>query len=238
MARPRPGYSMCFRASGGSEGGEVVRSGSGTAERTGHDESQMLRLKDARAKHMARRNGIHRRRGRHANAVATATKDKSGRLSENELAVALNELISLNPAGEGSGRRGSHVSRVSDGVVHPSSTEHRVLHGTDEPIITAMQRGTAIGQRHLQHGAITGSNEEGFDADLALWIIEPERGDADQTCAGISDKPRLDWRPALEKFKFGRAELGPVQKCHAPMLAAANGCEGSRSNPSCPELPL
>lgn len=163
---------------------------------------------------------------RHAHAVLTATHNKSGGFSYDEFAVVLNELLCLDSPSESSGRCGSHVSRVADGVVHPPSTEHRVLHSADEPIITAMKRGTAIGQRHLRHGAITGSNEEGFEADLTLWIIEPERSDTDQTCAGISDKPRLDWRPALEKFQFGRADLGPVQKCHEPMLAAATGGEG------------
>jgi len=68
----------------------------------------------------------------------------------------------------------SAIGRVSERVVHPTRAKHRMVHGADEPILAARERRSTVGQRYLQHWAVACRDEDCFDTDLAVGIIEAE----------------------------------------------------------------
>ena len=146
------------------------------------------------------------------------------------LAVGLlQHLVGLAVAGE----RGRDRRRDEDGVaapvVDPALAEHRVLHRADQQVVGALERGAPVGQRHLQHGAVAGADEQHLDADLAGRVVEAERRDLLER-PGIALEPRLARRPGREGLELRRDEFGLVEECHAAIVGG--GTDTGRHGPS------
>jgi hypothetical protein len=158
------------------------------------------------------------------------------RLAGHPLAVGLlQHLVGLAVARQ----RGRDHRRDEDGVaaavVDPALAEHRVLHRADQQVVGALERGAPVGQRHLQHRAVAGADEQHLDADLAGRVVQAERRDLLELC-GVALEPRLARRPGRQGLELRRDEFCLVEECHAAIVGGTTDV-GHRGPGSCQHRP-
>ncbi len=106
-------------------------------------------------------------------ARCPAAADVGAGLARLPPTVDVEDLLDLGAAGEHRRRHGTRPDRVGGRVVHPAGAEHRVLGGADQVGGRAGQLGRPVGDRHVQHRAARGPQQERLDADLAGRVVEP-----------------------------------------------------------------
>ena len=96
---------------------------------------------------------------------------------------------------------------VGAAVVDPAPTELGVLGGARpgaprRPGSSA----AAVGQRHQVGRLVLAADQEPFQPDLALGVVEPER--ADRLAARVAVVPRPGGQPRVDQLALGRGEVG------------------------------
>src|SRR5699024_7056 len=146
------------------------------------------------------------------------------------------------------------VDGVVRGVVDPPVAEHGVLHLADQPVRSALQRGAAVGQGHLDDDGFGGplrgvapptrdvgpegiafdEEDDGLDADLARRVVEAPRAQPAQPRSPAPGVPPLAHDPLLDELPLRRGEPGVEDLGHQDLRSrcTVTMCTGSASAPS------
>lgn len=108
---------------------------------------------------------------------------------------------------------------VTEPQPHPVNPSRR-----DEGVLRAVERGTAIGERHEvgdRVGAGTVGDHHELDPDRALRVVQPEAAGLGQLrLPRAASVPRTGRQPGGEQFQLGRLEGGAVDDGHAEVFSS------------------
>ena len=213
-------------------GGEGLVALDGGADHAGEDQLEVSGARDGRV------TGVDQRDGVDAYAVARrAAADHAARgLERDDLAVLLHGQRRLVATGRDGAQDRRHRDRVGAPVVDPALAEHRVVRRTDQVLLGALERRTAVAHRdQVRRGArptarpLLRAEQEALDAHLPGRVVEAEGGV--RLAREVAVEPRAARQPALHQVALAGGDLRVVEQGHgvtlAPPYAGAVGAQMS-----------